>query len=176
MSGKLASKTVFLATVIVAVLVVCTVFTLVFAQLIPESTDTIDSAGKDGYTTRYVIEGTFDVAQDGDLIKYSEGVPFFSAEAYHWKKIDVPQLTLSDMPFVHVYVRTTFDGVENDLQPMQLWKDPNSAMDTIVQKTGIVLYDEGCVYLYYKKVITPIENDAYSLYETIGEYTIVVIK
>jgi hypothetical protein len=28
------------------------------------------SAGKDGTATRYTIEGSFDVTQDGDLIKY----------------------------------------------------------------------------------------------------------
>jgi hypothetical protein len=135
------------------------------------------SAGKDGSTTRYVIDGTFDVTKDGDLIKHSEHLTSFELDyVYHWKKVDVPQLTLSDMPLVNVYVRSIFESGESGSQPMQLWKDHDSSFSTSVTDMGAVIYAEGCVYVFYKIVITPIYSDPYSLTYTTGEYKIVVVK
>ena len=132
------------------------------------------SAGKDGSTTRYVLAGSFDVEQNGDLIKYDTLMGVDSA--YHWKKIEVPQLTLSDMPLVHVYLRATFES-EGVSQPMQLWKDHLMHYE-YYGNTGTVLYDDGCIYVYYKQVLTP-QLDAslqYTLYATNGDYQIVVLK
>ena len=130
-------------------------------------------AGKDGNATRYVIAGSFNVTLDGDLIKYRGGD---LAYAYHWKRIDVPQVTLSDMPLVHVYVKTAFESVENVSQPIQLWKDLSETFGSLVENTGLVLYDEGSVYIFYKQVITPNTGDPYTMYAITGDYIIVVVK
>jgi hypothetical protein len=124
--------------------------------------------GPAGSATRYVIEGSFNVTQDGDLIKYTE-----EGYAYHWKRIDVPQLTLSDMPSVQVYVKTYFVSNESETEPtpIALWRDVGVTHGSIVEDTGVVLYDEGCVYIYFK-VVFP----GYSLYAVAGDYRIVVVK
>jgi len=134
-------------------------------------------AGKDGNTTRYVIEGTFDVTPDGDLTKHdvaAESVGFLDY-VYHWKKIDVPQLTLSDMPLVTVYVRSVFDSGESGSQPMLLWKDHAWGSSSVID-AGAVIYDEGCVYILYKIVLTPSQGDTYTLSVSTGEYNIVIVK
>jgi hypothetical protein len=224
LSGKVVSKTVFLAGIIVAIIAASLISIIVSSQLItgplgstgpkgdtgaiglqgptgstgPKgdpgpigATGSTGStgpkgdigaigsqgpAGKDGNTTRYTIEGSFDVEQTGDLIKYDTYLD--PESAFHWKKIDVPQLTLSDMPIVQVYLRATFESVEGVSQPMQLWKDPMIYHSTPALNTGVVLYDEGCIYVYYKQVITPAHDDPppYTLYATNGEYEIVIIK
>ena len=127
-------------------------------------------AGAAGNATRTVVEGSFNVTQDGELIKYVEngGVSNYT---YHWKRIDVPQLTLSDMPLVQVYVSTYFEDVENDTEPVLLWRDVGVTHGSIVEDAGVVLYDEGCVYVYFK-VVFP----GYSLYAMTGDYRIVVVK
>ena len=135
-------------------------------------------AGKDGSTTRYVIEGSFDVEQSGDLIKYDTALDV--ALEYHWKKIVVPQLTLSDMPLVHVYVKTTFESNEEGSQPTQLWIDITTSgiYNSPTADSGVVLYDEGCIYVYYKQVVTPLFDGSSpeTVYTTSGEYQIVVLK
>ena len=127
-------------------------------------------AGVSG-ATRYVIEGYFNVTEDGDLIKYWEVVsnPTY---AYHWKRIDVPQITLSDMPSVQVYISTNFESVENDTAPIQMWRDVGVTFGSIVEDTGVVLYDEGGVYIFYKQVITGYGERA----AVTGDYKIVVVK
>ena len=226
LSEKLVSRSVFLAGILAAILIACTVSALASTQLFTGSTgpegpqgspgpkgDTgltgaqgspgatgpagstgatgatgaagatgatgaTGPAGKDGNTTRYVIEGSFDVTQDGDLIKYdsfpNSDVVF--EYSYHWKKIAVPQLTLSDLPLVNVYVSTTFESTANE-QPVQpLWKDYSVPSSTMVQKTGGILYDEGCIYIYYKTLVTPSNDGLLDLISTTGEYTIVIVK
>jgi hypothetical protein len=137
-------------------------------------------AGKDGNTTRYVIDGTFDVTNDGDLIiSETYGVGLFGNGgeiSYHWKKIEVSQLTLSDMASVHVYVRTTVESTADGVSPMQLWTDYNPPFSTPVLNTGAVLYDNGCIYVYYKTLETPKDAEPFSMYAMTGEYTIVVVK
>ncbi|MDR0493443.1 MAG: hypothetical protein LBH74_07395 [Nitrososphaerota archaeon] len=139
-------------------------------------------AGKDGNTIRYTIEGTFDVTQDGDLIiteTYQDDLHdenIVGKMSFHWKKIEVSQLTLSDMAFVHVYVRTTTENVNGASQPMQLWKDYNPPFSTPILNTGTVLYDNGCIYVYYKTTVTPSTNDPYAMYSMNGEYSIIVVK
>ena len=98
---------------------------------------------------------------------------------YHWKKIAVPQLTLSDMPLVHVYVKTTFESNEEGSQPTQLWKDITAGFSsTPTADSGVVLYDEGYIYVYYKQVLTALFDEHYidTVYTTSGEYQIVVLK
>jgi len=131
-------------------------------------------AGKDGSTTRYVIECSFDVTQDGDLIKTGgDAEDYWGAYTVHYKKIDVPQLTLSDMPLVHVYLSTTFESVEGVSPPMQLWTDYQRDFGPTMPN---VLYDKGCVYVLYKYVITVSSYGSQIHYLTTGEYNIVVIK
>jgi hypothetical protein len=130
--------------------------------------------GPAGSATRYVIEGSFNVTQDGDIIKYVE-TSDNTTIAYHWKRIDVPQLTLSDMPSVQVYVSTYFESIENETAPIQLWRDVGVTHGSIVEDNGVVLYDEGCVYIYFKVSFTGISSP-YTLYAVTGDYKIVVVK
>lgn len=130
-------------------------------------------AGASG-ANRTVIEGSFNVTQDGDLIKYDTGYLNYTF-AYHWKRIAVPQLTLSDMPSVQVYVATNFTSVEDLTAPIQLWRDVGVTHGTVVEDNGVVLYDEGAVYIYYKVVITG-TGAPYALYAVTGDYEIVVVQ
>jgi hypothetical protein len=129
--------------------------------------------GPAGNATRYVMEGSFNVTQDGDIIKYYESSG--STTEYHWKRIDVPQLTLSDMPSVQVYVSTYFESIENVTEPIQLWRDVGVTHGSIVEENGVVLYDEGCVYIYYRQSVTGISSP-YTIYAVTGDYKIVVVK
>ena len=137
-------------------------------------------AGKDGSTARYVIDGTFDVTKDGDLIiseTYEAGLFGNGGEiSYHWKKIEVSQLSLSDMASIQVYVRTTVKNTADGAPPRQLWTDYNPPFNTPVLNTGAVLYDNGCIYVYYKTFETPKNAEPFSMYAMTGEYTIVVVK
>jgi hypothetical protein len=128
--------------------------------------------GPPGNATRYVIEGSFNVTEDGDLIKYTTDP--MGTRDMHWKRIDVPQITLSDMPSVQVYVNTSFESIENVTEPIQFWRDVGVTHGSTVEDTGVVLYDEGCVYIYYKVVID--YGSPYALYAVTGDYKIVVVK
>jgi len=130
--------------------------------------------GPAGTATRYVIEGSFNVTQDGDLIKYVEASDN-STTAYHWKRIDVPQLTLSYMPSVQVYVKTYFATNESEPGTIPLWRDVGVTHGSIVEDAGVVLYDEGCVYIYFKFSVTGIPSP-YTVYAVTGDYKIVVVK
>jgi hypothetical protein len=132
-------------------------------------------AGAAGNATRYVIEGSFNITQDGDLIKN------FSApdqELYHWKRIAVPQITLSNMPSVQVYVKTYFHGNgglanESATTPTStvLWRDVGVTFGNVAEDAGLVLYDEGCIYVFYKTTYGSNVN-----YAMTGDYRIVVVK
>jgi hypothetical protein len=191
MSDKLISRTVFLAGIMVAIIVASSISIFASSQLIAGSpgatgpkgdTGAIGSqgpTGKDGGAIRYVIEGSFDVEQNGDLIKYDETFMGI-AIVHHWKKIEIPQLTLSDMPLVRVYLRTTFESVEEVSQPMQFWRDPVTLYYgySSITENGGILYDEGCIYVYYKQV-SQYPNDVdppYTSYVTNGEYQIDFMK
>jgi hypothetical protein len=119
-----------------------------------------------------VIEGSFNVTQDGDIIQNTTDP--FGTRDLHWKRIDVPQLTLADMPSVQVYVSTNFSSIENVTEPIQLWRDVGVTHGSTVEDVGAVLYDEGCIYIYYKVVID--YGDPYTLYAVTGDYKIVVVK
>lgn len=134
------------------------------------------SEGPPGNATRYVVEGSFDITQDGDLKKSMEDP--FSETMYHWKRIDVPQLTLSDMPSVQVYVKTYFHNGTNTANesatvPTSLvfWRDVGVTFGSITEDTGLILYDEGCVYIFYKSTYP---SDV--RYAITGDYKIVVLK
>jgi hypothetical protein len=133
----------------------------------------VGPAGKDGNTTRYVIEGTLDVEQDGDMIK-SHNIGDEYVQYYHWRKIDVPQLTLADMPLVNVYLRTVAEDDVGVLSSTLLWKDALEGWDSIIRNTGPVVYGDGCVYIFYK--ISTDEHGDYNLARITGDYIIVIIK
>ncbi len=126
--------------------------------------------GPAGNATRFLIEGSFNVSQDGDLILYE--THSFGTTEYHWKRIDVPQLTLSDMPSVQVYVSTYFESIENVTPPIQLWRDVGVTHGSTVEDAGVVLYDEGCIYIFYKDVT----DSGTTGYAITGDYKIVVVK
>jgi len=134
--------------------------------------------GPAGSVTRYVIEGWFNVTEDGDLIKYVEFAPDAVTE-FHWKRIDVPQITLADMPSVQVYVKTYFrsNEISGDsrnatiVTPVALWRDAGVTFGSIVEDAGVVLYDEGCVYIFYKQA-----GGSNVVYAMVGDYKIVIGK
>lgn len=120
-------------------------------------------AGPAGSATRYVIAGSFNVSQNGDLILGD------SYESHHWKRINVPQLTLSDMPLVKVYVNETFNG-------STAWVNEEE-ITSFGFGEPFVIYGDGYVNIYYKTIElegTPPVNATY--YQFNGEYKIVVVK
>jgi hypothetical protein len=135
--------------------------------------------GPPGNAIRYVIEGSFNVTEDGDLIKYYwYGGP--DPQMFHWKRIDVPQLTLSDIPSVQVYVKTYFHvnttggtGNESTIPTSTvLWRDVGVTFGSIVENSGPVLYDEGGVFIFYKQQTVGFDAS----YAMTGDYKIVVVK
>jgi hypothetical protein len=109
----------------------------------------------------YVIEGSFDVTQDGDVVEVMPDTE------YHWKRIPVPQLTLADMPNIQVYVKT---NDRDNYAPLDTWKDVYVAHG--ITPSSSVVYDEQSVLVLYKRVITDLGID----YFFNGEYRITVIK
>jgi len=103
---------------------------------------------------RTVIEGWFDVTEDGDLTKQIFGV-------YYWKRVNVSELTLSDMPSVQVYAKPYSLAYADADDLLQMWREYTD-----------VFYDEGCVYIYYKVISEPQEPN----YAITGDYKIVVTK
>jgi hypothetical protein len=122
-----------------------------------------------------VIEGSFNITQNGDLIKNHSGP---DPILYHWKRIAVPQITLSDVPSVQVYVKTYFHngtGLANESATVPtstvLWRDVGVTFGNIAEDAGLVLYDEGCVYIFYKVIY-----DSSVQYAMTGDYKIVIVK
>lgn len=112
--------------------------------------------------TRYVIEGSFDVNQNGDVIE--EG----TSSEYHWKRIHVPQLTLENMPLIQVCVKT---NDRDSYTPSDKWKDVYVAHGIL--PTSSVVYDEQSVLILYKRVET---YQGIPEYFFNGEYKVIVIK
>ena len=133
--------------------------------------------GPPGNATRYVIEGWFNMTEDGDQIRYDVGFDNKTAES-HWKKIDVPELTLADMPSVQVYGGTYFESVENVTDPVFMWRDLRDFSGvSYVDEIGTILYDEGCVYIYYKFFDEAAPFEPTTIYaDFTGDYRIVVVK
>jgi hypothetical protein len=136
-------------------------------------------AGTNG-TIRTVIEGSINMTKDGDLIKYNtdNSTGYLSTDEEHWKKIVVPQLTLSDMPSVQVYVKTTFVSVENVTAPVDMWKWYGPVTGGGVH----VMFDEGYVYIQYKNtgeyfdLFFTHQWVQYADYRFDGNYKIVIVK
>jgi hypothetical protein len=123
------------------------------------------------------MESSFDITQDGDLIK-NFTIPMVTTILYHWKRIDVPQITLSDTPSVQVYVKTYFhNGTatanESATVPTSdvFWRDVGVTFNSIAEDVGLVLYDEGCIYIFYKTT-----HDSDVQYAMTGDYKIIVVK
>jgi len=110
---------------------------------------------------RYVIEGSFDVNQNGDIIEE------LTDTEYHWKRIAVPQLTLEDMPLIQVCVKT---NDRDSYTPSDKWKDAYVAHGILPSSS--VVYDEQSVLVLYKRVFTDLGVD----YFFNGEYKVTVIK
>jgi hypothetical protein len=124
--------------------------------------------GPPGNATRYAIEGSFNVTEDGDLIKtWDPGAPQSPIE-YHWKRIDIPQMTLSDMPSVQVLMKNLVT-IEGETEPVEMWKEMPNAM--LVVNIGTIVFDEGCVYIEYKSY-----SNGTWYYLIDGDYKIVIVK
>ncbi len=108
-------------------------------------------------TTRTVIKGVFNITANGDVI-YSPS----SATSRHYKKIDVPQLTLNDMPTIQVFVKPFNEYGYYPSELYRMWKEPSSP-----DELG---YGEGYILLHYKTT-NPLQT-----YDINSEYIIVVVK
>ncbi len=137
------------------------------------------ATGPAGGATRYVTEGSFNVTQNGDLIKQLYNEDGSESSAFHWKRIEVSQITLSNMPSVQVFIKTYFQtdvdyGTGQNattFSPTALWRDVGVTFGSIAENAGTVLYDEGCVYIFYKQT-----GGSNALYAMTGDYKIVVVK
>jgi hypothetical protein len=109
----------------------------------------------------YVIEGSFDVTQDGDVVEVMPDTE------YHWKRIPVPQLTLEDMPNIQVYVKI---NDRDKYAPLDTWKDVYATHG--IMPGSSVVYDEQSVLVLYKRFITDLGTD----YFFNGEYKVTVTK
>jgi hypothetical protein len=109
----------------------------------------------------HVIEGSFDVTQDGDVLET------MTDTVYHWKRIPVPELTLDDMPNTQVYVKTS-DW--DKYVPLGTWKDIYVSHGIL--PVSSVVYDEQSVLVLYKRVIADLGTD----YFFNGEYKVTVTK
>jgi hypothetical protein len=118
--------------------------------------------GPAGSATRSVIEGSFNVTQEGDVIEVS------GATESHWKRIPVPQLTLEDMPLVKVYFKPTNLTVST---PHEMWRDVGEGLGAL--PTVSAVYDEQSVLILYKRVYLDMGE---TIYYFNGEYKIVVVK
>jgi hypothetical protein len=77
----------------------------------------------------------------------------------------VPQITLSDMPLVQVYVKYNYlinGSLGNGSAPLS---------SDVTESSDLILYDEGCVYIYYKST-----SGSSVYYPITGDYKIVVVK
>jgi hypothetical protein len=143
------------------------------------ATGATGAAGPAGNATRYVIEGFFNVTQNGDLIYHvnrTDGAYFYISDE-HWKRINVSQITLADMSSVEVFVKTTFVSGENDTAPVEMWKWYGPVTGGAVH----VMLNEGCVYLQYKNYEEYYDVFAHewknnTSYRFDGNYKIVVVK
>jgi hypothetical protein len=124
-----------------------------------EATGATNATGKTGPTgnaTRYVIEGWFNTSLPGDLVY----------EGMNWKRINVPQLDLADMPSVQLFVKSNNPAnVTIDGQPatINMWENYHA----VIGNPDGILFDNGCVYICY-------EGNGYSPIS--GDYKIVVVK
>ena len=116
------------------------------------------------------------MAQAGDLVEYytstSYGITYLEQ---HWKKIDIAQFELTDIPLVQVYVKTAFAST-NETAPIDLWTTYDSA-----SKPEYLLFDEGSMYLYYKyfearQDYFTHEWENRTSYRFDGNYMIVLVK
>jgi hypothetical protein len=124
------------------------------------ATGATGAQGPAGSAPRVVVEGAINLTADGDLIKHiNHGGGAVSV--YHWKRVNVTQLTLSDMPLVQVYTKPSSLNYEDAGDLMQMWKEYYD-----------VFYDEGCVYIFYKVITTGSAPN----YLMLGDYKIVIVK
>jgi hypothetical protein len=131
-------------------------------------------AGTSG-STRTVINGSFNVTQQGDKITYF--IPYNDpwvnrtvTPESHFKRIDIPQLTFSDMPSVQVYVSSNVTSYVKDTEtPIieTIWLDTSE-----LTNWNMVRLEEGCIYLHYKEY----SIGATWLYLMDGNYMIVITK
>ena len=110
---------------------------------------------------RLVLDDSFDITADGDVIQE------FGTAKKHWKKVTVPELTLSDMPLVKVYYKPNDNTPPT---PDDLWRDAGEGLGDL--PTCSVVYDEQNVLILYKRVF----NDGRTDYLMNGEYKIVILK
>jgi hypothetical protein len=124
----------------------------------------------DHLLTRTVIEGTINTNQDGDVVKTV--ISGSSTNLCHWKIIEVPQIVMTNMPMVWVYMKSTPNAADmpstNNWMPLDFtsWCVLNDA-STRGRETPCFIVDEGKVYIYFKRG---------AISTTTGEYKIIIIK
>ena len=112
--------------------------------------------------SRTVIEGVFNVTEDGDIIEVTA-----SGDELHWKNITIEELTLSDMPLITVYVKPNNNTITT---PEDMWRLAGEGLGN--QPTAYVVFDEQTVLIFYKRIL----NDGTENYFMNGNYKIVVVK
>ncbi len=114
------------------------------SEVMQNSTESIQNQGDEilSGATRYVIEGSFNITMDGDVVEY------IGNSISRWKRIEVPQLTLSDMPLIKVYIKPTD---QDPAATAHMWRDAGEGLDSF--PTTCVVYDEQSVLILYKKTI-----------------------
>ena len=119
-----------------------------------------------------VYTGTLDLTAAGDEIVNVDQNPLCEEDSYtettdyHWAKIAVPELDLSDMPQVTVY------NLENDT----VWGQPESGMVWEEMSNMYIKFGDGYVYWNYKDVNNVCDGSITSTaFPDSGQYKIVVI-
>jgi len=116
---------------------------------------------EDMQNTRRVLDDSFDITADGDVVQE------FGTSELHWKRVVIPELTLSDMPLVNVYYKPN-DNTPST--PDYMWRTAGEGLGSL--PTCYAVYDEQAVLIFYKRVHTDGTTD----YFMNGEYKIVVVK
>ena len=127
-------------------------------------------AGKDG-AIRQVITGSFDITKDGDIIQFQDMSSIGGTiHEYHWKRIDIPQISLTDRPIIQVYTQPYPNDPSSSIPT---WQTGLPIIDETMQETPVIV-DEGCIYIQYK--IAYNTGDLFNTrYMTTGEYYIILI-
>ena len=160
---------------------------IVFAETVPNvfSPGTVAKSSQvnenfsylaDRLLARTVIEGTIDTSADGDVVKsYIAG---FNSYYFHWKTIEVPQITMTNMPMVWVYMKAIPNVPDlpatNNWMPLAFGKWFSAGDSVQGRETPSFIIDNGKLYIYYKlRSVAATTND---YIPTTGDYKIVVIK
>lgn len=137
-------------------------------------------ANQFGGLTRQVVEGSFDTSLSGDIIISTPISNGTNTATIHWKQINLPQISLSDMPMISLYIK----GIPSEVTSLgnyvfpenNTWYPAEQSDFTAVNSPGIPAFviAEGKIFIFYKFIEAnwP-ENPRIKM---TGDYKIVIIK